>query len=609
MRSFISIAGLAMVAGDDPNCVWEDYEYGFAGLDVYEVSECVSANSTTDDWNSCLGDQSVSEICGVYWAGLVADAAASACSTPCESINSTDCRTCNGVVALQQISGQVPNTPYAMCGDDYDRAQMIYASWSDVAAAENMTDWFLSVANFSDTCNYCLAGEIEWIFDNDYCADFCIDNTTSPECLNCVTVYMVESLAWCSVHTWDEGCEVEEMRSLESMDPGAVKTCIEGVEKGDGLVHCLTDVDSVDISLNCATSIVGDIDYGIFDFCDAHCTDNTSVECYNCKGSIIAHRTFAYDSENVNGSCVSEDDRSLLNAALVDNDTIREAVFTCGESTPYVGAICLGTVAQVSAGCDACLTSRSLYASQQCSAHCSDSTSVDCLECVNIGLMAVAAYCNANVLPTCTTNDYKELSQIDAGDLATCIEDSEGDIHYCLSVVDNANITDGCIGPLLSQIDDAMATCTDDPVCEYDIPSAYCINCRGAVMVQKIFANVPEDGALCGTSDNLDLMAGVAVEAVIACGSEQAYTGATCLAFQAGATPLCRDCLEEGTMRAIGQCKAYCLVNETGPDCISCVNLGLMSAAAYCSMSSSAAMAGGLSLISLASLLALALLH
>ena len=608
MRTFISIAGLAMVAGDDPNCVWEDYGYGFSELAFYEVAECLSANSTADNWDSCLNDQPVSETCGVYWSGLVADAA-SVCSTPCASINSTDCRTCNGVVALQQIAELVPNTSYAMCGSDYDRAQMIDASWSDVAAAENMTEWFLSVANFSDTCNYCLAEDIAWILEGENCGGLCTDNTTSPDCLNCVTAYMVDNLAWCSVYTWGEGCELTEMESLEMMDPAAVKTCMEGVVKGDGLVHCLTDVNSVNISLNCATSIVGDIDYEIYDFCDAHCTDNTSVECYNCKGSIMAQKTFGYESPDVNGSCGSEEDLNLLYDALTSNDTIREEVFTCGASAPYLGAMCLGIVAQVSTECNSCLTARSLHARQQCSDHCSDATSVDCLECVNIGLMAAAAYCNVNAMATCTTNDYKELSQINAGELATCMEDNEGDLQLCLSEVDHANMTDGCSGPMQSQIDDAMATCSDDPVCASDIPTAYCLNCRGAVMVQKIFANAPEESGVCGTSDNRELIASVAMEAVIACGSEQAYTGATCLAFQAGASPLCRDCLEEGTVRAIGQCKAHCLVNETGPDCINCVNLGLMSAAAYCSMSGSAGMAGSLSLISLAALLALALLH
>ena len=128
-------------------------------------------------------------------------------------------------------------------------------------------------------------------------------------------------------------------------------------------------------------------------------------------------------------------------------------------------------------------------------------------------------------------------------------------------------------------------------------------------MVQEVFEHAPNGTGACGGSVDRAAMADVDMTAVIACGSEQSSTGATCLAFQAEASEECRVCLEERTERAMRQCKPHCADNQTGLDCMECVNIGLMSAAAHCNAHMSAA-AGmmGLPLVSLAALISLLLI-
>ena len=390
--SFIPLAGLALVAGDDAICQLPDLGLGFYQLQIAHVAECLTTNVTVDDWASCLADQEqVSEVCADYFAERVADGA-SVCSTPCVTINSTACRICNGVVALQEISYLVPNTSYTPCGSDYDRESIMNASWSDVVEAGNITDLFFTVATLSDSCDYCLHDRMQRFITN--CGDACTD-PQSADCLNCRNVYMVVILSSCSSWIWEGICEDSDFVSIEAMDPATVKDCIEGVENGDGLVHCLTDGgESVNLTEGCALTITGHFGYNQSYNCNESCIDDTTVECYNCKGSVIAQETFAFiDSANVNGSCGSDADLTLISD--VYNDTLKEGLLTCNSgSGPYAGAMCIGLAAGVSNGCSRCLVSRTHHVRQQCARHCHHARSVDCLECVNIGMMAVAAHCN-----------------------------------------------------------------------------------------------------------------------------------------------------------------------------------------------------------------------
>ena len=385
----ISITGLAMVAADPPlDCSLGDYGEGIGwDLDISGVAQCLTTDITVDDWLSCLSDQPVSVDCINGLSANIADNL-SVCDTPCESINSTDCRICNGVVAIQQIVVLEPEAPYAMCASAYDRDSIMAVDWTVVAQAGDIYDLF-GIANVSEICTLCIDYWTNSVMSDAKCGPACTDSE-SVDCLNCLNVWWVSSLAFCAVTTWDASCEDSDFVSLTAMDPSIVKGCIETVENDDGLFHCLTNGTSTNLTKDCAATLVGEFDYYDFVGCGVHCTIATSIECANCKGANMFYQTLAYDSV-LNGSCGTTEDRNLI------SEVDPEPVYACGETTPYAGATCIGSAANVSTGCMHCLASRTHHVRVQCSPHCSDATSDDCLECVNIGLLGVAAFCNAHL--------------------------------------------------------------------------------------------------------------------------------------------------------------------------------------------------------------------
>ena len=601
-RLVVAVVGFAViVSGDDltvSNCTTDDV-YHIENMDLPTMSTCITTTHP-DDWGLCLPNVDVGQNCSDEIGARITDHI-SECATPCTVSDSLDCRVCLGVMITKQFMVSFPNVTYGMCGSVNDRDSIMAANWSAVLQAGDMTD-LPQVAGLSDSCDYCFGWYTSELLNEAYCEFPCL-TLDSQACYDCKNIGIVHALAYCNWAVSDVACSGDDFNALTFMDVGTVQDCMEN-QSGDGLVHCLGDGGSLNISLDCSVGLDGTINEDVDEWCEDHCADMESFDCYNCRGAIAAQVVFSYAPPG-DGNCGSDADKSAISDANMTD------VFACGTDAPNTGASCLADVANVSTECNWCLTSRTATSLDQCAVHCVDESSVDCLQCVSIGMMNAAAYCNTfGVLPEviCTVTDYKELSNMNAGAVTTCLEENEDDFQLCLGDVDTVNMTDGCTVPLQTHIEDAWGTtCSEESVCANDILTAYCMNCRGAVMVQEVFAHAPNASGVCGSSDNLALMADVDMTAVIACGSEQAFTGATCLAFQAGASPRCRDCLEEGTLRAIGQCKAHCLVDETGPDCISCVNVGLMSAAAHCNMSGSVGMVG-LSLISFAAILSLVFL-
>ena len=370
----------------DPNCTYDDYYY-LGDLPIADVSDCLTTGSV-DNWGVCISDHNINEVCTVDLAEHIVDEI-STCATPCQNTSSAACRICSGVVVIQQIADLMPDLPYAMCGSDYDRETIVNTTWSDVVEAGNISSLYFGVNTMSDSCNYCLSWYTDNVQDEQFCGQPCTDDAESVACYNCLNVWWGSAMAWCGVLTNDEGCAEPDFVGLNKMNPASVKTCMESVVNGDGLVHCLTDGGSVNLTDACATTILEQSGYYDSENCGDQCTGETSIECANCKGANLFYQTFEYDSI-LNGSCGTEEDRLLIENVEFD------FVYTCGATAPYVGAMCVGLTANVSTACMSCLTSRTQHARSQCASHCHDSSSVDCLECVNIGLMGVAAHCNAH---------------------------------------------------------------------------------------------------------------------------------------------------------------------------------------------------------------------
>ena len=389
MRTYISLSGgiVAMVAAvPAPNCTIDDY-LDLSDAPTADVANCITVDHV-DDWGECLTDRYIQPSCLDDLSEHIANAIP-ACTTPCENISSPACRICSGVIVIQQIVDLMPDAPYAMCGSDYDRGAIMNSSWTDVANAGNISSLYFGVSNLSETCTYCLSWWNEDALSERSCGPACTD-PESLGCYNCLNVWWASPLGWCGVQTNNAGCEDADFNKLDAMNPANVKTCMESVVNGDGLVPCLIEAGSVNLTEDCATTLKGQFDYYDFVGCGVHCAIATSLECANCKGANMFYQTLAYDSI-LNGSCGTNEDRNLI------SEVDPEPVYTCGETTPYAGATCIGSAANVSTGCMHCLASRSHHVRVQCSPHCSDATSDDCLECVNIGLLGVAAFCNAHL--------------------------------------------------------------------------------------------------------------------------------------------------------------------------------------------------------------------
>ena len=388
MRIYISLTGFAMVAAGPPplNCTDDDYWY-LGNIPIAEVSDCIT-HVDIYNWALCLSEWSVGESCTDALGALITSEGA-ACDVPCQNVTSPGCLICSGVIVIQQIAYLAPEAPFAMCGSDYDRAAIMNATWSDVVEAGAVSDLFFTVETLSDTCDYCMSWVAEHALHVEYCGPLCTD-TESVDCYNCRNVWFASGVAWCSSQINNEQCIDADFESLQLMNPATVTTCLDTPVNGDGLVHCLTDGGTVNLTKACATTLEGGFDFFAYADCGDHCFVNNSVECYNCKGAIMVYQTIAYDSI-LNGSCGTEHDRGLIyNVSMVD-------LFNCAETERYAAATCIGTTADVSPPCYTCLTLRTHEARQQCAAHCDDDEeSADCLECVNIGLMSAAAYCNAH---------------------------------------------------------------------------------------------------------------------------------------------------------------------------------------------------------------------
>ena len=388
-------------------------------------------------------------------------------------------------------------------------------------------------------------------------------------------------------------CTENDYELIGNMNVSAMATCITYDFTYDWL-QCLGNLG---VTSDCAFTVNQDISDNL-DVCTEWCIgDSTTATCKTCWG-VVATKKFSYYAPVEYGLCSGIDDRAAIADVCLGN-VVDDA---------YIGD--LPTMADsLSPDCLSCFESRLLIINELdgCLSQC-ETPGAPCYDCQNVAIVAAMAYCN-NELPTpnCTVIDYHKLHEMDTAGTKLCIEGIVGDgiiaaddgIVECLGQDSVVGISQDCIYPLDLHIDRQIRWVCDPSICADDSTSADCLNCRGSIMVQEVFEHAPNGTGPCGDSDNLDLISTVNMEAVIACGKELASTGATCLAYQATASPLCQRCLEVGTIRAMERCEPHCGEDVTGPDCMDCVNIGLMSVTAHCNAHSSGASAiTGLSIIS-----------
>ena len=600
----------------EPICSDSDYA-GLERMNPGAVATCLEDNPG-DGFVTCFDDAALvnmTEDCSIDLDGRIDQYIKHECNyTSCVNDSErVDCYNCMGAGMVQQVFTYAPEGSGA-CSGEGDRASIAAL---DLALALDGCDQayqggmcVATGAEVTEDCYSCMEYHTDWAFRRCSDAGHCdCSDDWSTDCLACVNVGLIGAAAHCNEEPWiaQPVCSDSDYHGLERMKAGSVKSCLED-NPGDGFVTCFDDSTLVNMTADCSIDLDGKIDEYVRHECNyTSCADDSeSVECYNCMGAAMVQQVVKYAPEG-NGSCGGDEGSSISELDL--------ALALEGCSDPYSAAECIYNYVGASDDCQLCIEEQTARGVRQCKHHCSGNpTGPDCLECANIGLMRAVAHCNFLPYiapPTCTADDYAGLDQMDAGAVALCLETVEVVDPFvdCFGIPDLVNMTEECSFGLHDHIQAGIEDECDTTICPLDDEatslSADCLNCRGAVMVQETFEHAPEGTGACGDLDNRQAIADVDMDAVIACGKEMASTGATCLAFQAQASELCRECLELRTQRAMEQCTRHCGEDASGPDCMECVNIGLMSAAAHCNVHISGSVGMmGLSLIPLAALLA-----
>ena len=390
-----------------------------------------------------------------------------------------------------------------------------------------------------------------------------------------------------------DNCTEGDYDAIAAMNVTAMAQCFI-VDQPGQWQDCLNQ--NLDITCDCAQNIGDSAGNSEFTNCFGLCFEQAEhLDCRACIAAADAQQVSLL-APTMEGSCGSSGDRELFANANIS------------DIANHTHILLMPSLIGVSDGCASCLAARAVNCVSSC-----DVRDPTCLDCENVDFVSAMAYCNNNVWlpePDCTVADHTGLDRMNPANVKTCIEAAEGDgFVECFGNPDTVNMNANCSIGLDAHIDYRIGEVCNTTICTEDNLSADCINCHGAIMVQEVFEHAPNGTGACGGSDDRTAITDVDMEAVIACGSEQASTGATCLAFQAEASEECRVCLEDRTERAMRQCKPHCADDAVGPDCMECVNIGLMSAAAHCNVHMSAA-AGmmGLPLVSLAALISLLLI-
>ena len=393
-----------------------------------------------------------------------------------------------------------------------------------------------------------------------------------------------------------EYCTIEDYDKIGAMSVVGVSNCL----LTDYPADWQTCLDNVNVTSDCAQNINGSITDAL-DECSVPCETPDTQPCRLCVG-MLAVQVMTILAPVDTGACGDQSDLEAIDGV-------------CLEAIADGGFGQLTTQAEPSLDCGLCIDSyaQAITAPDRCSDYCGEIPTIGCDVCASVVMVSAIAYCNNNgLLPTvtCTVTDYDGLESINPAVVKSCVEGATEDDGFveCLGNGTTANMNESCVEGLDAHIDFRIGEVCNATICTEENLSADCLNCHGAIMVQEIFENAPNATGACGGADDRAAMADVEMTAVVACGREQASTGATCLGFQAEVSEICQLCLEERTERAMKQCKPHCDPEVTGPDCMECVNYGLMSAAAYCNAHSGVTgMMRSLSLVSIVAIISFVL--
>ena len=382
MRSIIAISGLAAVAAGPPsNCTTDDYSKLF---DMNIESAALCLNDNDGSWDSCLSIANMSTNCQTDMLALFDSNSNTTCGDLCTNVTSSGCRICLGVVAMQQADVLAPEVPWGVCGNSADRDAIASVNLSAIIEADSVTSIGI-IGNFSNNCANCFA-EAAWFTANpDYCGVPC-ETSGNSLCYDCEAVMFFEAISYCNVLLPPVSCVDSDYAGLARMNPGTVMTCLETSQADDAFVACFGELNTANLTSDCSVGLEAVINAHMADVCDTDvCADESvTVDCLNCRGAVFVKTTMD-NLPSISGVC-NETEISAM-------DTLDLSVVLSCATEPYSAANCFASGAEVSDACSMCIESRTTRAVHQCAAHCTDSTSADCLTCVNIGLMGATAHC------------------------------------------------------------------------------------------------------------------------------------------------------------------------------------------------------------------------
>ena len=176
----------------------------------------------------------------------------------------------------------------------------------------------------------------------------------------------------------------------------------------------------------------------------------------------------------------------------------------------------------------------------------------------------------------CTDYDYEGLANINATDMAICL--NELNTIVCLEDVD-ANVTADCISSFYQAIAAVSDPC--ETPCN-NVSSIDCHNCYTGVYIMAGAAAAPPAGNGACAPD-LPAIASANLPAIIECGADRPDAAKTCFRDHVHMSSGCRACFRDGLTNVTTECAGLCTGDdESTLTCLSCRKYGSLGTVAFC---------------------------
>ena len=201
MRTFIALAGISAVCGDDPVCTKDDYAaLAHMGGVPITMALCMNLN---DNFDTCVAEDTIAAPTTDCISHLDSEVSSrfSACEGTCsDQHTATDaCQTCVVFTHMQGVAAAAPVNAGGVCAADL--TAIAAADLSTGVTCGTDTAYYaahcLSVgAEVSTLCSNCMERHNERIVA--VCAKLCSDFPDAPACQDCYNYGSMGAMAHCA---------------------------------------------------------------------------------------------------------------------------------------------------------------------------------------------------------------------------------------------------------------------------------------------------------------------------------------------------------------------------------------------------------------------------